>query len=146
MTTPSRLGLATVVAGGAAAAFTLGLLSIEGGNDAVYLSVLVVAVAAATWAALGLTLGKEPRLAPSVALGALVFAALLTMFVLGLFTPYAGGWGHRDLEQFGGSDWTWPAWLSFLFVAAAISGAFFGALLGLVSWRWRLLRFRRHLS
>jgi len=62
-------------------------------------------------------------MAAEVALGGLLFPALLTVFVLGIFTPYLAGWGGRDLDQFGGNDMTWRSWLTFLLIAAAVSGA-----------------------
>lgn len=146
VTTSRRLVLAVVaVAVGGALAFALGLLSVERGNDTVYVPALVITVAAATLAALALALGKHLKLASAVALGTPLSAALLVMFVFGLFIPYAAGWGHRDLEQFGGSDWSWPRWLAVLLALAALCGSILGAVLGLGLWALRLAqRGRQH--
>jgi uncharacterized membrane protein (DUF4010 family) len=132
--------LAALIVGGGTLAFVLGVLSVQPGNDALYIIALLSGIAMAVGAALRLALGSERRLAAEVALGALLFPAFLAVFVLGVFAPYLGGWGDRELKQFGGSDMTWRPWLSFLLATAGVSGAVFGGLVGFLSWAFRSAR------
>lgn len=98
-------------------------------------------------AALDLSLGPRAKPAARVALGSLSFASLLLVLIVGTFVPYWGSWGDLDIRELeGDSDLAWRTLLLYLLVAASVSGVFLGALVGFVSWRWRLLRFRRHLS
>ena len=121
--------------------FILGTLSTRAGNYTLYLSTLLTGIAVFVGTALRLVLSKERRAVAEIALGALLFSALLVVFVLGVFTPYLGGWGDRELQQFGGNDSTW---LSFLLIAAGVSGVFFGAFVGFLSWASRSIRFQRN--
>ena len=124
--------------------FILGTLSTRADNYTLYLSTLLTGIAVFVGTALRLVLSKERRVVAEIALGALLFSALLVVFVLGVFTPYLGGWGDRELQQFGGNDSTWRSWLSFLLIAAGVSGVFFGAFVGFLSWAFRSIRFQRN--
>ena len=98
----------------------------------------LIALTVAT--ALHVALGREGRAAPKVALGALLFPALLAMFVIGIFVPYWGGWGGLELQELeNDADIAWRTLLMYLFGAALVSGAFFGAFVGLLSWASRFL-------
>ena len=140
------LFVALMVAGGGLA-FVLGALSTRPYSDGLYspvtLTVLVVIVIVVGMA-LRLVLDTERRAVAEIALGALLFSALLVVFVLGIFVPYLGGWGDRELQQFGGNDSTWRSWLSFLLIAAGVFGMFFGAFVGYLSWAFRSRRFQRN--
>ena len=140
----ARLALVMLlVASGTGLTFGLGVLSTESNDGRLYSTGSVAALAAmaiVVAAGIRLTLGGERRLAGAVALGVLLFAALLTVFVVGVFVPYAAGWGSRELDQFGGNDMTWRSWLTFLLIAAAASGALLGAFIGLLSWAARFTR------
>ncbi len=133
-----------MVAGGGLA-FVLGVLSTRPYSDGLYSPVTITAravIVIAVGTALRLVLDTERRVVAEVALGALLFPSLLAVFVLGVFAPYLGGWGDRELEQFGGNDMTWRSWLSFLLIAAGVSGVFFGAFVGFLSWAFRSIRFQ----
>jgi hypothetical protein len=83
------------------------------------------------------------RREPLVALLGLLLGALLgafggLLFVLGVFLPYAAGWGGHELNDFGGEDFTWQEWLTMWLVSAAVMGAVVGAVCGLAAW---VLRF-----
>ena len=133
----ARLALILLlVASGTGLTFGLGVLSTEPNNDGLYSTGSVAALAAmaiVVAAGIRLTLGGERRLAGAVALGVLLFATLLTVFVVGVFVPYAAGWGSRELEDFGGEDMSWQTWLSTLLIGAAAAGTLFGAFIGLLS-------------
>ena len=137
---------ALMVAGGGLA-FLLGALSTRPDSDGLYSSVALTTlttIAIVVGTALRLVLDTERRVSAEVALGALLFSALLAVFVLGVFAPYLGGWGDRDLNQFGGNDSTWRSWLTFLLVLAGVSGVVFGAFVGFLSWAARSIRFQRN--
>jgi small-conductance mechanosensitive channel len=132
-----------LVASGTGLTFGLGVLSTEPNNDGFYSTGSVAALAAmaiVVAAGIRLTLGGERSLAGAVALGVLFFAALLTVFVVGVFAPYAAGWGSRELEDFGGEDMSWQTWLSSLLIGAAAAGTLLGAFIGLLSWAARFTR------
>ncbi|MBI1885829.1 MAG: hypothetical protein HYS09_05895 [Chloroflexi bacterium] len=129
-----------LIAAAGGLAFTLGVLAVGAWADALSVPIVLTVIAVAVGAMLRLTLGTLRSLPTCVVVGALLYPALLALFVLGIFAPYLGGWGGHYLEEFGGNDADWDSWLTFLLVAAGISGAVFGAFVGLVAWLVRVVR------
>ena len=106
-----------------------------------WLFLLVAPLVIAVWAAMAvaLALGGARQLLPGVLLASFLASLVFMTGILGTFFPFAAGWSDRDLEGYGGADFTWNHWLTMMLTWSGIGGAAFGAFGGLLSWA-----FRRH--
>jgi len=104
-----------------------------------WLFLLVAPLVMAVWAAIAvaLALGRARQFLPSVLLASFLASLVFTTGVLGTFYPFAAGLGDRDLELYGGADFTWHDWLTMMLTWSGIGGAAFGAFAGFLSWALR---------
>jgi len=109
------------------------------GSD--WLFLLAAPLLIAVWAAIAVarTLGRDRQLLASALLAAFLASLVFMTGILGTFFPFAAGVGDRDLEGYGGADFTWDHWLTMMLTLSGIGGAAFGAFGGFLSWA-----FRRH--
>ena len=156
MTTARRITLSLLlVAVAEPLAFLLGLLSGEPDGDALYLylwasfalAVVIVVVIPR------LILGK-PREGDDIEglfvclasfLGALLLAAFVETFVLGIYVSYHKGWGDREIwdEVLNKPDHaSWQTGLHDLLLGAPLGGGMIGAFLGFLAWLSRFFRIR----
>ena len=93
----------------------------------------------AVWAAMAVarTLRRGRQLLASALLGAFLGSLVLMAGSLGTFFPFAAGLGYRDLELYGGEDFTWDHWLTTMLAWSGIGGAAFGVFGGFLSWAFR---------
>jgi hypothetical protein len=137
-----------------APSFFLGLVAVLGdlsnaGGIALPLSELVVS-AALTAFVVRLWLRRTKLWASelatalrSILLGAVLGAVAGALFTLGVFLPYAAGWGGHELEDFGGNEFSWQSWLRTLLASLAIAVAVAGAVGGLFAWFLDFISFGR---
>jgi hypothetical protein len=125
---------------GFASSFMAGALVIVQGVEPCWVT-LLHALLLALWVAIAvaLALGGTRQLLVSLLLGAFLMSLAFMAMVLGNFFPFAAGWGHRQLEHYGGDIDSWDGWLTFSLVFSGMVGALFGAFGGFLSWVFRHL-------
>jgi hypothetical protein len=117
----------------------LGALSNAGGVGLLLAELVMGVVLTALAVRLWLRRSKRRRgqlvlALPSVLLGAILGAVAGALFTLGVFLPYAAGWGGHELEDFGGNEFSWQSWLRTLLASLVIAVAAAGAVGGLFAW------------
>ena len=86
----------------------------------------------------------EPALALlGILLGAFLGAVAVMSYGAGGFLPYLAGWGGRELEDFGGGDFSWQDWLVWFFLVFPVVGAIVCGASGFIAWALRFLWPRR---
>lgn len=146
MTRQRAASIVALLTVGSGSAFALGILTLQMPDyDAWMLPFIPLALPALiTGVAIRVLTGHRGERRLDLALaslsalaGAVLLAGMLAFFVLGVFIPYLAGWGGREIDQFGGHDFTWSAWLSTLLAMAGVAGGVIGAVVGLLSWACR---------